>query len=171
MIRLKQNSSFRSMVCIYRRDLFRLVCIRLLQNLPRNGISTTNIFKNIIRSRAINQAAYLRMEYDISKSIHVPDEPPNYQLPNADSDWKQKGDLEERADMALSALKAVLPGALAHGPMVHQYYDWNGHGGHVWTETTPLQFADQDFGPTSFRHSSCSGKLLEAALPNIAKFG
>lgn len=96
-------------------------------------------------------SAYLRMEYDISKSIHAPDEPPNYQSPNADSDWKQRGDLEERADMALSALKAVLPGALAHGSMVHQYYDWNGHGGHVWTETTPLQFADQDFGPNEFQ--------------------
>lgn len=96
-------------------------------------------------------SAYLRMEYDISKSIYTPDEPPNYRSPNADSDWKQKGDLEERADMALSALKAVLPGALAHGSMIHQYYDWNGHGGHVWTEITPLQFADQDFGPKEFQ--------------------
>jgi len=107
-------------------------------------------------------SAYLRMGYDISKTIHAPEEPPNYPSPNLDSDWRQWGDLEERAEMALSALKAIMPGALAHGSVIHKYYDWNGHSGHTWTENTPLQFVEQGFGPNELQTFILFWQKLEA---------
>ena len=104
-------------------------------------------------------SSYLRIMYGILKCIRGRDE-----APEVDADWRQKNDLEQRAELVLSALKSVLPRPVAHGPIAHIYYDWNEHSSSTWKEVIPLHFIHQDFGPSQFQAFITFWRRLEASI-------